>query len=136
MGSGISSLPAQIDKETFRHLVGGSVNDAVFDANSIAGIMTRDRLIELSNQRDAMLSHEWGFDDAGRDVGQIVRSVNMYLKSKGVVTYFDENEANERDGNSQDLGLIGKWECFKFLGFLLKMDSHNTNAKECSNLIP
>jgi len=108
MGSGVSSLPAQIDKETFRHLVGGSVNDAVFDANSIAGIMTRDRLIELSNQRDAMLSHEWGFDDAGRDVGQIVRSVNMYLKSKGVVTHFDENEANERDGNSQDLGLIGR----------------------------
>lgn len=59
MGGGLSSIPAQIDKETFRQLVGGSVNDSVFDANSTAGVMSRDKLIELSHQRDTMLSHEW-----------------------------------------------------------------------------
>ena len=39
MGGGISTIPMQIDKETFRKLSGGSFNDEIFDANSVAGIM-------------------------------------------------------------------------------------------------
>lgn len=42
MGSGASSIPMQIDKETFRALSGGALNDAIFDANSVAGIMVTD----------------------------------------------------------------------------------------------
>jgi len=37
MGSGVSSLPAEIDKEKFRALCGSTMNDALFDANSVAG---------------------------------------------------------------------------------------------------
>jgi hypothetical protein len=39
MGSGASSIPMHIDKETFRQISGGTLNDAIFDANSVAGIM-------------------------------------------------------------------------------------------------
>ena len=41
MGGGISSIPMQIDKETFRKISGGSFNDEIFDANSVAGIMVK-----------------------------------------------------------------------------------------------
>ena len=39
MGAGASSIPMQINIETFRKLSGGSFNDEIFYANSVAGIM-------------------------------------------------------------------------------------------------
>jgi len=61
MGGGISSIPMQIDKETFRKLSGGSLNDAIFDANSVAGIMVLFYLIILNFR-----SYKLNFKDKGQ----------------------------------------------------------------------
>jgi hypothetical protein len=107
MGGGLSTLPAQIDKQTFRALVGGAHNDAIFDENSVAGIMTRDRLLELSHQKDTFLSHEWGLDDSGRDIGDIVAAVKGYLSEKGIHVYFDTNKVTTNT-HMKDMGLVGR----------------------------
>lgn len=91
MGAGASSIPMHIDKQTFRRLSGGTINDAIFDANSENGIMTRDRLIELSNMRDCFLSHEFGDDIYGRNIHQRVSRINQALKARGLITWFDES---------------------------------------------
>ena len=59
MGGGVSSLPLQMNKATFRELCGGILNDDVFDQYAHNGMLSRDKLIELSAQRDAMMSHDW-----------------------------------------------------------------------------
>lgn len=90
MGAGASSIPMHIDKETFRRLSGGTLNDAIFDTNSENGIMTRDRLIELSNMRDCFLSHEFGLDVYGRNIHERVGRINQALRGKGLLTWYDE----------------------------------------------
>jgi hypothetical protein len=92
MGAGASAIPMHIDKETFRKLSGGTLNDAIFDANSNQGIMTRDRLMELANMRDCFLSHELTDNDCyGRNIHERVARINQSLKAKGLITWFDES---------------------------------------------
>eukprot|EP01036_Dinobryon_divergens_P023345 gene23345-31679_t len=95
MGGGISTIPMQIDKETFRKISGGSFNDEIFDANSVAGIMTREKLIELSSVTDCYLSYESGKDSYGRPIDDRVARINQYLRSKGLMTFFDDNKIKD-----------------------------------------
>eukprot|EP01031_Cornospumella_fuschlensis_P050547 gene50547-61833_t len=91
MGAGaLAKIPMHIDKTTFRELSGGTINDAIFDANSENGIMSRDRLIELSHMRDTFLSHDFGTDCYGRNIHQRVQAINSALKAKGLLTWLDE----------------------------------------------
>jgi hypothetical protein len=91
MGAAASTIPMHIDKETFRRLSGGTLNDALFDANSVDGLMSRDRLIELSHMRDCFLSHEFGNDCYGRNIHERVGRINQALKARGLITWFDES---------------------------------------------
>lgn len=79
-----------IDKDMFRQLCGGTINDAIFDANSEDGIMTRDRLMELSNMRDCFLSHDEGLDSSGRNIVERVQRINLALKARGLMTWLGE----------------------------------------------
>ncbi|RYH22438.1 TIR domain-containing protein [archaeon] len=91
MGAGaLAKIPMHIDKATFRQLSGGTINDAIFDANCENGIMSRDRLIELSHMRDTFLSHDFGTDCYGRGIHQRVQAINAALKAKGLLTWMDE----------------------------------------------
>jgi hypothetical protein len=92
MGAAASTLPMQIDKETFRRLSGGNMNDALFDANAINGVISRDKLMELAHMRDCLLSHEFGPDVYGRDNHQRVMKINEALKAKGLITWMDDQK--------------------------------------------
>jgi hypothetical protein len=86
MGGGASSLPAYIDKEAFRHLSGGTINDAIFDANSDGGVMKRERLVELSHMRDCYLSYSDGADALGRNNVERVLRINTALSGRGLLS--------------------------------------------------
>eukprot|EP01039_Chlorochromonas_danica_P008861 gene8861-9770_t len=92
MGAGaLSQIPMHIDKATFRQLSGGTINDAIFDANAEHGIMTRDRLIELSHMRDCYISCDSGAVDVyGRNIHERVRAIGAGLKAKGLLIWFNE----------------------------------------------
>lgn len=134
MGGGASSIPQHIDKETFRQLSGGTVNDAIFDANSVAGIMTRDKLIELSNVRDCFISHEWGNDIYGRNIEQRVSRINQWLRGKGLITHFDENRAEKELVNRICSGIDNSKSvvCFITKGYINKVGSGSTTSEKCN----
>lgn len=92
MGAGaLSQIPMHIDKATFRQMSGGTINDAIFDANAVKGIMTRDRLIELSHMRDSFLSCDAGACDVyGRNIQQRVQAIAAGLKGKGLLVWINE----------------------------------------------
>lgn len=96
MGAGASAIPMHIDKNTFRQLCGGTINDAIFDANSVDGIMTRDRLMELSNMRDCFLSHDEGKDSSGRSIIERVQKMNLALKARGLMTWMGERGTGQQ----------------------------------------
>ena len=58
MGASASLIPMQVDKDTFRRLSGGTFYDSLFDAHAIGGVITRDKLIEISKTSDYFLSHD------------------------------------------------------------------------------
>ena len=134
MGGGASSIPQHIDKETFRRLSGGTVNDAIFDANSVAGIMTRDKLIELSNVRDCFISHEWGNDMYGRSIDEKVKRVNSWLRGKGLITHFDENRSEKEMVNRICAGVDNSKSvvCFITKSYMTKVGSASTTAEKCN----
>jgi hypothetical protein len=96
MGAGASTIPAHIDKDTFRQLCGGTINDAIFDANSVDGVMTRDRLMELSNMRDCFLSYSDGADSSGRNIVERVQRINAALKARGLMTWMGERGVGQQ----------------------------------------
>jgi hypothetical protein len=91
MGAAASTIPMHIDKATFRQLSGGTMNDAIFDANSKNGIMTRDKLIELSHMRDCFFSCDIESNDIyGRSIHQRVQAIGAALRAKGLLIWFNE----------------------------------------------
>ena len=90
MGAAASTIPSQIDKETFRRLAGGELNDAVFDRLAVNGVITRNDLVELSKTTDAYLAIDRGVERGGKQTHQRVISVNRGLRKRGIVTRFDE----------------------------------------------
>mmetsp|Transcript_7161 Transcript_7161/g.11926 ORF Transcript_7161/g.11926 Transcript_7161/m.11926 type:complete len:644 (-) Transcript_7161:351-2282(-) len=96
MGSGASSLPAHIDKDTFQRLSGGTINDAIFDSNSVDGLMTRERLIELAHMSDTYLSFERGLDSLGRNNTDRALRINAALRSRGLMTFVNEESSNDK----------------------------------------
>jgi hypothetical protein len=90
MGASASLIPMNIDKETFQRITGGTFNDHLFDTYAIAGVISRDKLIELSQTRDCFLSHNWGPDTQGRDNHARVARISQGLKVKGFSTHFED----------------------------------------------
>jgi hypothetical protein len=90
MGSAASAIPMHIDKETFRKLSGGTINDAIFDSNAVNGLMSRDKLIELANMRDCFLSHDFGIDINGRNGHDRVGAICRGLRGRGVLPWYDD----------------------------------------------
>lgn len=111
MGAAASTIPAHIDKETFRHLCGGTINDAIFDANAVDGVMTRDRLMELANMRDCFLSYEEGTYSNGKSVVDKVQKINAALKAKGLMTWMGEKGAAGQQVIQQVCSGIDKSRC-------------------------
>lgn len=77
-------------------MCGGTINDAIFDANSVDGIMTRDRLMELANMRDCFLSHGEGLDTSGRNIVERVQRMNLALKARGLMTWMGEKGTGQQ----------------------------------------
>jgi len=90
MGAAASTIPSQIDKETFRRLAGSDLNDAVFDRLAVNGVITRDALVELSKTTDVYLACDRGLERGGKQTHQRVIGVNRGLRKRGIVTRFDE----------------------------------------------
>jgi hypothetical protein len=90
MGGGASSIPMHIDKATFRQLSGGTINDAIFDANAVGGLLSRDKLMELSQMKDSFLSFDWGLDVYGRNINERVNRINAALRAKGLINWKED----------------------------------------------
>jgi hypothetical protein len=134
MGAGATSLPKHIDKEKFRQLSGGTLNDGLFDAYSVDGIMTRDKLIEIANMKDCYLSHDWSVDCYGRNVYQRVLKINQALRAKGLLTSFNESQLGA-DIFTQVCSGIDKSRsivCFLTRSYLLKVA--NSSASDNCNM--
>ena len=76
-----------VDLDTFRRLAGGIFNDYLFHAHAIGGIISRDKLIELSLTTDIFLS----FDNEGYD--RMYR-MNIGLRTRGLSTSFDDSASS------------------------------------------
>jgi hypothetical protein len=96
MGGGISTsqIPMHIDKETFRKITGGTFNDPIFDDHAIDGVMSRDKLIELSSTTDCFLSFDRQQADChGRSNMARVKRVQNALRARGIVCWLLEEQA-------------------------------------------
>lgn len=127
MGSGASSIPMNIDKETFRRLSGGTINDAIFDANSVDGVMKRDRLLELAQMRDCFLSHDEGLDSTGRNITEVVTKINQALKGKGLLTWMDEKGTGNNLAQQVGTGIdkCRSFVCFLTTGYMDKVTKND-----------
>lgn len=136
MGAGaLSQIPMHIDKATFRHLSGGTINDAIFDANAVKGIMTRDKLIELSHMRDCYLSCDADSTDVyGRSVMERVRAIGNGLRAKGLLIWFDEEPTNKETVIAKVCGGVDRSRslvCFFTKSYFDKVMSH-TPGERCA----
>jgi len=61
-----------------------------------ASLSEGDAADEAPVLSDCFLTHDWGVDESGRPNHERVSRVNAYLKSKGLVTWFDDDRM---DGN-------------------------------------
>ena len=113
MGVVPSKIPAKVDRETFVRLIrdyGGIDTDSPdCDANAVfeglcdpAGFISREGMYEAHKASDVFLSHEWGWDEEGRNTHDRVSVVNRYLKKAGLITWFDEDREREMDACMQD----------------------------------
>jgi hypothetical protein len=94
MGGGLSSLPMAIDKDRFRKLTGGTQYDTLFDANAVAGVLSRDRLIELSQISDCYFCFDAGTDGYGQRNRNRVNYINDMLRSRGLSTSMLNERSN------------------------------------------
>ena len=92
MGASASLIPMQVDKDTFRRLSGGTFYDSLFDAHAIGGVITRDKLIEISKTSDYFLSHDSELDIYGRNTHERVKRMYYELKNKGLTGWFVDEQ--------------------------------------------
>lgn len=95
MGGGISvsQIPMHIDKDTFRRITGGTFNDPIFDDYAVDGVMSRDKLFELSQTTDCFLSFDrQQVDCHGRKTIDRVKRVQGALRAKGIVCWLLEEQ--------------------------------------------
>lgn len=110
MGASASTLPDEIDKDTFIKVAEG-YNAVFFDKNCDAkGFIAKNKLLKLAKKTDVFLSHAWGKDQTGRDNHQRVKLINTALKERGLVTWFDE-EQMAGDINDKMAGGIDNASC-------------------------
>lgn len=120
----------QVDKETFRRLSGGTLNDALFDAHAIGGVITRDKLIELSSTTDCFLSLQWTNDCFNRSIPDRVKRMCNGLQARGLTACFEQHSKAEDIVSSVCNG-IDKARCicvFLTQGYLNSV--HGTNAMD------
>lgn len=77
-------IPMHVDIDTFRRFAGGAFNDYLFHSHAIGGIISRDKLIELSLTTDVFLS----FDN---DCYDRMYRMNIGLRTRGLSTSHDES---------------------------------------------
>jgi len=97
MGGGISAsqIPMHIDIQTFRKLTGGTFNDPIFEDYSVDGVMSRDKLLELSLTTDCFLSFDRQQPDChGRNTHSRAVRVQNALRSRGIVCWLLEEQVH------------------------------------------
>ena len=95
MGGGISvtQIPMHIDKETFRKITGGTFNDPIFDDHCVDGVMSRDKLLALSQTTDCFLSFDRQQQDChGRNNMTRAQRIQNSLRSRGIVCWLLEEQ--------------------------------------------
>eukprot|EP01039_Chlorochromonas_danica_P002745 gene2745-2998_t len=94
-----------------------------------SGLVSKDKLLAISQKTDVFLTHDWGVDEDGRKNHDRVARVNAGLQRLGLITWFD-SERMEGD--------IIKMMCngienasviivFITLNYISKINSDNTN---------
>lgn len=84
MGASASTtIPMHVDLDTWRRLTGSTFNDPIFHQFAVDGVMSRDRLLELSQTTDCFLS----FDESDTGVQARVVALNTALLARGLVTW-------------------------------------------------
>lgn len=61
------------------------------------GCISRDKLLEHASRTDVFLTHDWGYDQYGRDNHKRVLRLNEALKKMGIVTWFDKDRMENGD---------------------------------------
>lgn len=110
MGSAASTIPMNIDKETFRKLCGNNLNDPLFDLYSSNGLLSREKLFELAQMTDCYLSHDWGFDRLQRNNHNRTGAIGQLLHKKGLAIGFD-NEQHQGNQVANVASTIDKARC-------------------------
>ena len=100
MGSG-ASIPDVFTKEMALEYGGELFSDQRFEsfASTDDGTINKELILELSKKTDCFLSHNWGVDHYERNNHERVSRVNNFLKSRGLITWFD---SEKMDGNIVD----------------------------------
>ena len=91
------NIPMHVDLETFRKLSGSTFNDPIFNQFAVDGVMSRDKLLELSKTTDCILS----FDEQDEGAAGMVMAVNQFLQSRGLVTWFSIDPCGVEDRNNR-----------------------------------
>jgi len=120
MGAGSSSLANnpndKIDFATFKGLMNQSkdkifkdeVLQRVFKAYSDGdGKMSQFSIAKLSEKTDIYISHDWGFDDVGRDHREYASKFNQSLKDQGYITWFDADRLKIEIDELRSYGVRG-----------------------------
>jgi len=97
MGGGISAsqIPMHIDLQKFRKITGGTFNDPIFGDYSVDGVMSRDKLLELSLTTDCFLSFDRQQPDChGRNTYSRAVRVQNALRARGVVCWLLEEQVH------------------------------------------
>jgi len=93
MGNGASTqIPMHVDLETFRRLSGSTFNDPIFHQFAVDGVMSRDKLLELSQTTDCYLS----FDERDEAAAAHVGAINGFLQSRGLITYCPSSSSSSQ----------------------------------------
>jgi len=96
MGSGASvdlgSLPDIISEHQCREIAGSSFDEGLFHAMESSGSITKQKFAEaVARRTDCFLTHDWG-RELGMDNHARVGVMNKALQSRGLTTWFDEEQ--------------------------------------------
>jgi hypothetical protein len=131
-GASLAQLPMQLNKEQFRQLSGGKVNDFIFDSFAVNGLLSRDKLIELSQIKDVYFSFHESQDERGRSILEIVTNIGRGLQGLGLQSTCSVNVPVDSHLVTGICGSIDKSRCIVCVftrGYLHEICGNEANSK-------
>jgi hypothetical protein len=134
MGNGVTiqQLPMQVNKEQFRQLTGGKINDFIFDAYATNGLLSRETLYHLSQIKDVYFSFHESTDERGRNIVDKVMEIGNGLKTRNLQATCNVNIPVDSHLVSTLCGGIDNSRCVVCvftLGYLREICGNEANSK-------